>query len=323
MGEEHLGEGLLPFVALARRLQSEMMGFRRTRGSAAGMSEGWARMLPAAVHGVGSARHQRWTLDDIPWQDVKRGVVAAEEELLLLVASASFVEIATDIYARNLLERFSGDKDVGFWLDHHWQHEELQHGRALRRYVETAWPDFDWTGVHSSFFEEYSVTCKMEALEPTMALEMASRCVVEMGTASYYTTLSRLSPEPVLRQLAAFIAEDEVRHYKHFYRYFCRYRDQEEPGRARIALALWRRLKMIRDDDGYIAFKYIYEARNPGELATRAAYRKARRRCKHVVSSHFPHEMSIKMLLKPLDLAPSTRRVAQTTLEALARRLVA
>ena len=48
-----------------------------------------------------------------------------------------------------------------------------------------------------------------------------------------------------------------------------------------------------------------------------------RRRCKDVVGEYFPHEMSIKMLLKPLDLAPATQRVAQSTLEALARRLVA
>jgi hypothetical protein len=280
-------------------------------------------MLPTPETESGSARQQRWTLDDISWDKIDSRVVAAEEELLLLVASASFVEIATDIYARNLLERFSNEQEVGYWLDRHWQHEEMQHGHALRRYVETAWPSFDWAKVHRPFFEEYALTCKVEALEPTMALEMASRCVVEMGTASYYTTLSRLSPEPVLRELSAFIAEDEVRHYKHFYRYFCRYRDQEEPGRARIAFALWRRLKMIRDDDGFLAFKHIYEARHPGQPATRADYRKARRRCKDVISSHFPHEMSVKMLLKPLDLAPSTNRVAQTTLEALARRLVA
>ena len=149
----------------------------------------------------GSARHQRWTLDDIPWHKIDSSVVAAKEELLLLVASASFVEIATDIYARNLLERFSSEQEVGEWLNLHWQHEELQHGHALRRYVEAAWPSFDWAAVHRPFFEEFSITCKVDALEPTMALEMASRCVVEMGTASYYTTLSRLSPEPVLREL--------------------------------------------------------------------------------------------------------------------------
>jgi hypothetical protein len=280
-------------------------------------------MLTTAAASAEPTRHQRWTLADIAWERIEPRIVAAEEELLLLVAAASFVEIATDLFARNLVEHFAGEEDVGDWLDRHWQHEELQHGRALRRYVEVAWPAFDWAEVHQSFIEEYAATCRMDALEPTRALEMASRCVVEMGTASYYTTLSRLSPEPVLRQLAAFIAEDEVRHYKHFYRFFCRYRDFEEPGRARIALALWRRVKMTRDEDGYIAFKHVYAARHAGQALDRDLYRKVRRRCRDIVGSYFPHEMSIKMLLKPLDLGPSTRRVAQTTLEALARRLVA
>ena len=80
---------------------------------------------------------------------------------------------------------------------------------------------------------------------------------------------------------------------------------------------------MTRDEDGYIAFKHVYAARHAGQALDRDLYRKVRRRCRDIVGSHFPHEMSIKMLLKPLDLGPSTRRVAQTTLEALARRLVA
>jgi hypothetical protein len=266
---------------------------------------------------------QRWTLDDIPWSNIDPDAVAAEEELLLLVATASFVEITTDVFARNLIERFAGGDEAGLWLDRHWQHEELQHGRALKRYMEFAWPGFDWQRAYRSFVEEFSATCKIEALESTRALEMVSRCVVEMGTASYYTTLSRISPEPVLRLLAHYIADDEVRHYKHFYRFFCLYRHIECPGRARIILALWRRLKMIRDDDGFIAFKHVYAARHVGQSVDRNVYRLARRDCRHIVGRHFPHAMSVKMLLKPLGLARPTQRVAQFTLEVLARGLVA
>jgi hypothetical protein len=276
----------------------------------------------SAIRGS-SSRQQRWTLDDIPWNAIDRAVVAAEEELLLLVASAGFVEMSTDLYVRNLLQRFAGESEVGAWLERHWQHEELQHGHALARYVQMAWPDFDWAAVHRGFVAEFEATCKPEALEPSPALEMASRCVVEMGTASYYTTLSRCSPEPVLRLLAHHIAEDEVRHYKHFYRYFCRYRDIEETSRAQILLATWRRLRMIRDDDGFLAFRHVYAGRHGGERLDRGVYRKVRRQCRDVIGSHFPHAMSAKMLLKPLDLTPSTQRVAQATLEALTRRLVA
>jgi hypothetical protein len=282
-----------------------------------------ARVSKMSTTPVSSASQQRWTLDDIPWTSIEPAVVAAEEELLLLVATASFVEMATDLYVSNLLHGFSGEEDVGVWLDKHWQYEEMQHGRALKRYMQLAWPMFDWEKVNRAFLAEFSTTCQIEALEPTRALEMASRCVVEMGTASYYTALSRFSPEPVLRALAHHIAEDEVRHYKHFFGYFCRYRDVEGPGRTQVLLALWRRLKMIRDDDGFLAFKYVYAARHVGERVDRGVYRKVRRRCKEIIGVHFPHEMSAKMLLKPLDLPPSTQRVAQTTLEALTRLLVA
>jgi hypothetical protein len=248
----------------------------------------------------------RWTLDDIPWHAIDRARMRDQEELL-----------------SNLTSQFSGDDEVTAWLVRYWEREELQHGKALEKYVRFAWPDFDWDRTYRAFFAEYSPSCRPETLESTRALEMASRCVVEMGTASYYRTLSRLSPDLVLQRLAAFICEDEVRHYKHFYRYFVRYRQSEEPGRARVLLALWRRLKMIRDDDGFVAFKHIYSARHPDEAVDAGVYHAMRERCRRMAGRHFPHQMSAKMLLKPLDLAPATHRLAQSTVETLCRYLVA
>jgi hypothetical protein len=240
-----------------------------------------------------------------------------------LVAAASFGEIVSDLYTNNLIGQFSGDDEVTAWLVCHWENEELQRGRDLKRYVQFAWPDFDWDRAYRSFFAEYSACCRPEALESTRALEMASRCVVEMGTASYYRTLRRSSPDPVLCRLAGLICEDEVQHYKHFYRYFVRYRQNEAPGRARVLLALWRRLKMIRDDDGFVAFKHIYSARFPGPPVDTAIHRAMLDCCRRMAGRHFPYQMSAKMLLKPLDLTPSTQRIAQLTVETLCRYLVA
>jgi hypothetical protein len=151
---------------------------------------------------------------------------------------------------------------------------------------------------------------------------MASRCVVEMGTASYYTTLSRASPEPVLALLARRIVEDEVRHYKHFYRFFRQYREAECPSRAAIAPALWRRLRMTGGDDSFIVLKNVYRGRYPEAAFDAAVYRHLRRRCRDLVRDHFPHEMSVRMLLKPLALGPRTQRAALPVAVALARRLV-
>jgi hypothetical protein len=151
---------------------------------------------------------------------------------------------------------------------------------------------------------------------------MASRCVVEMGTASYYTTLSRASPEPVLALLARRIVEDEVRHYKYFYRFFRQYREAESPSRAAIAPALWRRLRMTGGDDSFIVLKNVYRGRYPEAAFDAAMYRDLRRQCRDLVRDHFPHEMSVRMLLKPLALGPRTQRVALPVAVAVARRLV-
>jgi len=268
-----------------------------------------------------SFARQRWTLDDIPWRAIRHDVVARSDAFFYLVASASLMESATDLYTENLIEFLAGDDEVTSWLEHYWLPEELQHGRALRRYVETAWPEFEWEPAYRRFVEEFRPFCDT-SLENKRSLEMASRCVVEMGTASYYTTLSRASPEPVLSLLARRIVEDEVRHYKHFYRFFRQYREAECPSRAAILPALWRRLRMTGGDDSFIVLRNVYRGRYPEAAFDAAMYRDLRRQCRDLVRDHFPHEMSVRMLLKPLALGPRTQRAALPVAVALARRLV-
>jgi rubrerythrin len=268
-----------------------------------------------------NAARRHWSLDDIPWQTIQRDVVGRNEALFYMVASASLMESATDLYTANLIEYFAGDDEVTSWLERHWLPEELQHGRALRRYVETAWPDFPWEAVREHFVEEFRPFCD-EALEPARGLEMASRCVVETGTASFYTTLSRASPDPVLAQLTRRIAEDEIRHYKHFYRYFRKYREIERPARGEVAPALWRRLRMTGGEDRLIVLKHVHRARHPRVPFDTAVYRRVQRQCRAILRPHFPVEMSVRMVLKPLALGRRTQRVAVPVVTALARRVV-
>jgi hypothetical protein len=264
---------------------------------------------------------QHWSLDDIPWHAICHDAVAKNEALFFLVASASLMESATDLYTENLIEFFAGDDEVTSWLEQYWLPEELQHGRALRRYVQAAWPGFDWEPAYRRFVEEFRPYCDT-ALEAARSLELASRCVVETGTASYYTTLSRASPDPVLAILTRHIVADEIRHYKHFYRFFRRYRETESPGRTAIAPALWRRLRMSGGDDGFIVVKHVYAARRPGDRFDAAVYRALRRQCRELVREHFPYEMSVRMLLRPLSFGRRIERAALPAALALARRLV-
>jgi hypothetical protein len=278
--------------------------------------------LPTGMIGPENPAQLRWTLDSIDWAALSGESVTGNDALFYLIAAASFVEATTHLYTRNLIDYFADDAEITEWLRVHWLPEELQHGRALRRYVELAWPDFDWEAAYAAFLPEYAAQCAEDGVEPTRTREMASRCVVEMGTASYYRTLSRMTDDPVLTQLARHIADDEVNHYKHFLRYQKKYQAHEGQRRGGIARALWNRLRMIDGADSRIAVKHIYRARYPGQPFDERIFRQLRRGSRRLIQRYFPHRMCIQMLLKPLGLGPRAHRVALPVFEAVARRVV-
>lgn len=262
----------------------------------------------------------QWKLSDIAYDDIRsRAGIKAEPRLLDLLASASFVEITSDLYASSLVDFFRADKEVTDWLNEHWLPEELQHGVALKRYVNTVWPEFDWDSAYQSFYREYSQRCQIKALGPTWVLEMASRCVVETGTATLYTMLQRLVREPVFRQLAGHIRNDEVGHYKHFYRYLSRFRAQKPTGNYALARALWRRISEINQEDGYYAFKHVFIACHPERCFHDEDYRRFCNHYKALARQYYPYTMAAKMFLKPLGLSPLASQVVVPLMSAGAK----
>jgi hypothetical protein len=263
-----------------------------------------------------------WSIDSIPYRALEVERVKDNALLFYVIAAASFVEITSDIYTRNLVDFFRGDADVVDWLERAWEREELQHGRALKRYVELAWPDFDWDSAYQSFLAEFQGFCSVDQLAATRTLEMAARCVVETGTAAFYRTLAEMSPEPVLRDIAAAINADEVRHYRHFYRFFLCYSERERPSRVAVAHALWARIGEVDAEDAFYAFKHVYLARNPHAKFEPSDYAAFRAQLKPLAARHFPHRMASKMLLKPLRLSPPVGRLAVPAVASASRLLL-
>jgi len=119
-----------------------------------------------AVRPQVTSTQQHWTIDAIDWDAIKATPAAERDPLFYLVAAASFMEITTDRYTRNLIDKFSDDGEITSWLAQNWLPEELQHGEALRRYVRTAWPEFDWDGVYERFMSEFEAYCAGERRRP-------------------------------------------------------------------------------------------------------------------------------------------------------------
>ena len=250
-----------------------------------------------------------WRLEDIDLSAIEPARVRKDDTLFFLLATSSFVEIASALYTRNLSTYYAGNDAVLEWLNDYWEHEEVQHGRALRAYVMAVWPDFDWEAANAAFYTDYAARCTLDEFEPTQGLELAARCVVETSTATFYRTVHDYTDEPVLKQITGHIKSDEVRHYSYFWKFFEQYRKRERVGRTRTLRAIVKRVIEVANDDGVIAFRHAFEHRYPDRPFERRHYDAFLVDVKGIMRRHFPVEMGLKMLLKPLDLPATLQRL--------------
>lgn len=265
-------------------------------------------------------RGQRnWKLEDLDFDAIRKSMVAGDEFLFYLLASASFVEILSELYTSNLIEHYREDAEATQWLEETWVREEVRHGQALKRYVHAVWPEFDWERSFSAFSEEYGKLCSMENLEPSLALEMAARCVVETGTSTLYRCLHDSVKEPVLKHLLANIKADEVRHYAMFRRLFLEHNQTEGKGTAAILLTIAKRLFEVRGEDGHIAFKHAYLGQGNGPAHQGKEWKKFRKRVKRLMARHYPFNMAVEMLLSFVPLAQPLKKWLGTFLVRTAR----
>src|SRR5690348_6605976 len=210
---------------------------------------------------------KHWTLDDIPWGSFDPAKV--DPDLLKLAKAASMVEKNGLDYAAYLGKVFPDDAAFRKVADH-WATEEVQHGEALGRWAEMADPTFDFAASFAKFREGYRLPLDAVAsVRGSRAGELVARCIVEVGTSSYYTSLAEAAEEPVLKAICRNIAEDELRHYKLFYSHLQRYLQAEN-------LPRWRRLKvalgrMAESEDDELAYAY-YAANGEGEAYDRKRF---------------------------------------------------
>jgi hypothetical protein len=147
-------------------------------------------------------------------------------------------------------------------------------------------------------------------LGPTRALELASRCVVETGTATFYAALAKVSPEPVLAELASRIKDDEHRHFYLYLYHYGRWAGQEGTGRIEVLAALRARMSELDREDIYYAIKHVFLVMHPGQPFTAADYRRIKRHYTRLARHHYPYRTAARMLLRPLRLSPILQSVA-------------
>ncbi len=243
----------------------------------------------------------RWRLADIPWNQFRADLV--DPEILKIVKAAALVEGNARDYATYLKSVFAGDAGFGGEAER-WATEEVQHGEALAAWARLADPTFDFDGALAAFRARIRVDQTAAAsVRGSRCGELIARCMVEVGTSSYYSALGDATREPVLRAICRRIAADEVRHYKMFLRALRRYQKAE-------GLSLWRRLVVAAErigeaEDDELAFAYFaanvgdgaYDRRTWNRAYMRRAYSYYRRR-------HF--ERGAAMIVNAVGLRPGS-----------------
>ena len=68
---------------------------------------------------------QRWTMDDIAYDEIDRDAVRDDSFLFHLVSAGSFIEITSELYTDNLVEYCAEDEEVVAWLRQGWQRDEV------------------------------------------------------------------------------------------------------------------------------------------------------------------------------------------------------
>jgi len=178
---------------------------------------------------------KHWRMEDVRWSEFDLGKV--DPEMVKLVRAAAMVERNADDYVTYLNHVFHDDKDFCLAAGN-WAYEEIQHGDALGRWAELADPAWDYPASFARYREGYQIDLATESsIRGSRSGELIARCMVEVGTSTYYNALADAATEPVIKQICKLIAADEYRHFKLFYDHLRRYLRREE-------LGLWGRLKI-------------------------------------------------------------------------------
>ena len=243
-----------------------------------------------------------WTLDDIPWDCFDRGKL--DPDVVRIVKAASLVEYNGGAYAHHLCRVFYDDPDFQR-AARRWGDEEIQHGRALARWATLADPSYDFEFAFDRFQAGYQIDFDSEtSRRGSRSGEMIARCMVEVGTSSYYSALRDGVREPVLKEICRKIAADEIRHYKLFYKNLTRCLEHEQIGFLRRLRVAFGRIAEAKDDE--LAYAYYAANETAGPYDRRRHSRAYARRALVLYQEHHVRHM-IAMVFKAIGLVPHSR----------------
>jgi hypothetical protein len=158
------------------------------------------------------AELQRWILDaDVSWGEIDPARAREQPTLLDQVRDSALIESYFPIYTTRLVRALWDQIDATSVFSIQ-LYESYKHFYVLNRYLELV----DYRPIAA----DEIVEIRRRNLETTVddpVRELSRYMISEHFAAYYFLRLSRQAGEPVLRQIAGFIAQDEFRHTQFAY----------------------------------------------------------------------------------------------------------
>ncbi|HUX78567.1 MAG TPA: ferritin-like domain-containing protein [Alphaproteobacteria bacterium] len=213
---------------------------------------------------------EKWKSEDIDWSLFDPQKV--NPQILSVIKAGSVIEYNSSDYELYLKGVFAGDELFSREIEA-WSKDEVKHGKVLAKWIKLADPSFDFEDRFKAYVQGFPIDVNAtESIRGSRAAELLTRCMIEIGTSTFYTAVKDATDEPLLKQICRKIAADELRHYKLFYTHLQRYQAQEK-------LNLFKRFKvtmsrLLEDQDDELPYAY-YIANNETAPYSRLHYTQA------------------------------------------------
>jgi len=161
-----------------------------------------------------------------------------DADLLYILRTTALVESRADQYGDYLRAVFATRGAAWREAIDRWNHEEAEHGRALRRLCETADAPFVFDRHMGAYLDGVVYhACDGHSVRGSIAGELVARCIVEALASTFYRVLRDSCRDETGRAVLHTLALDEARHYGMFHAML-----QAET--AQSPLSRWRRMRV-------------------------------------------------------------------------------
>jgi rubrerythrin len=161
-----------------------------------------------------------------------------DADLLYILRTTALVESRADQYGDYLRAVFATRGAIWREAIDRWNHEEAEHGRALRRLCETVGAPFAFDSHMRAYLDGVAYhACDGRSVRGSIAGELVARCIVEALASTFYRVLRDSCGDETGRAVLHTLALDEARHYGMFHAML-----QAET--AQSPLSRWRRMRV-------------------------------------------------------------------------------